>query len=203
MLNTKITKVDGDEKVKGFYTDSGDLVSCDMIMYSVGIKPNIEILKDTDIKTNIGVIVNEKMETNIKDIYASGDIAEYNNHIYGLWNISIGHGKVAGSNIVGKEMIYEHIVPVTTLNAFGLSLFSMGIIEESEASNIIIEDKSEENIYNKILIKNNKVIGAIIIGNIRNSPILKTAIEKEIDLRGTDFNNVSFDELIETIKKRK
>lgn len=78
--------------------------------------------------------------------------------IYGLWNVAIGHGKTAGYNIVGKDSIYEHIVPVTTLNAFNLSLFSMGIVDESKATDIIIEDRSEEGIYNKVLIIDDKVI---------------------------------------------
>lgn len=203
LIDTKITEIYGDSKVEGFKTSNGYSSSCDMVTYSVGIKPNIELLKGSRINTNKGIIVNERMETNIKDIYAAGDVAELNNQIYGLWNIAIGHGKIAGLNIADKEGVYEHIVPVTTLNAFDISLFSMGIVDENEATNIVLEDKSEENMYNKALIKNNRVIGAIVIGNIRYSPMLKTAIEKNIDLSGVDYENVSFDELLEIIKEKK
>lgn len=202
MLNTEISEIYGDDAVEGFRTKQGHSISCDMIVYSIGIKPNTEILKDTGININKGIIVNEQMETNIKDIYAAGDVAEFNNKIYGLWNISIGQGKVAGYNIAEKYAVYKHIVPVTTLKAFNLSLFSMGIIEENKATDIIVEDKSEENIYNKVLINNNKIIGAIVIGETKYSPALKTAIEKEIDLSDVNFNNVSFNELIEIIKKK-
>lgn len=65
---------------------------------------------------------------------------------------------MAGYNIAEKYTTYKHIVPVTTLKAFNLSLFSMGIIEEDEGIDIIVEDKSEDNIYNKVFINNNKVI---------------------------------------------
>ena len=203
MIGTRITEIYGDGEVEGFKTSSGDSISCDMVTYSIGIKPNIELLKGSGIDTDKGIIVNERMETNIKDIYAAGDVAELNNQIYGLWNISIGHGKVAGLNIVGEESIYEHIVPVTTLNAFNISLFSMGVVDENEATNVVLEDRSEENVYNKVFIKDNRVIGAIVIGNIRYSPILKIAIEKDINLSGIDYENVSFDELLEIIKERK
>ncbi|AOT69014.1 NAD(P)/FAD-dependent oxidoreductase [Geosporobacter ferrireducens] len=203
MIGTQITEITGTDKVLGFKTSAGQSDQCDMVLYSVGVKPNIEILKETPVLTNKGIVVNEKMETNVSDIYAAGDIAEYHSEIYGLWNIAIGHGKVAGYNIMGKNSTYEHIVPVTTLNAFNLSLFSMGIVEEDQATNIVLEDQSEENIYNKVYIKNNKVIGAIVIGDIRHSPALKTAIEKEIDLGDVDLNRVSFGELLEIIKERK
>lgn len=203
MTGEQISEITGTDKVLGFKTSMGQSAQCDMVLYSIGIKPNIEVVKETPILTNRGIIVNEKMETNVRDIYAVGDVAEYRNEIYGLWNIAIGHGKVAGYNMVGKNTTYEHIVPVTTLNAFNLSLFSMGVVEEDQTTNIILEDRSEEHIYNKVYIKRNKVIGAIVIGDIRHSPALKTAIEKEIDLGAIDLNRVSFSELIEIIKERK
>lgn len=203
MLNTEITEIYGESKVEGFKTAKGESIKCDMVTYSIGIKPNIKILENTKVNTGKGIIVNNKMETNIKDIYAAGDVAEFDNKVYGLWNIAIGHGKVAGLNILGEESVYEHIVPVTTLNAFNISLFSMGIVEESKATDVVLEDKSEENVYNKVFIKNDKVIGGIVIGNLKYSPILKIAIEKEIDLKGVDYKNVSFDELLQIIKERK
>ena len=203
MVDTQVSEITGTKEVEGFKTVKGQSIPCDMIAYSVGIQPNIEMLKESSIQTHKGILVNGKMETNIRNIYAAGDVAEYNKEIYGLWNIAIGQGKVAGYNMVGKNTIYEHIVPVTTLNAFNLSLFSMGIVEEGHGMNIVLEDHSEENIYNKVYIKNNKVTGAIVIGDIKHSPALKTAIEKEINLSGVDFSRVSFQELIEIIKKNK
>lgn len=203
LFSTQISEVKGTDNVEGFMSTDGNSYDCDTIIYSVGTKPNIDVLENTPLNTNNGVIVNEKMMTNVSDIYAAGDVAEYNNQIYGLWNIAIGQGKVAGYNIVGKDNVYEHIVPVTTLNAFNLSLFSMGIVDESKATDIIIEDRSEEGIYNKVLISDDKVIGAIVVGNIKSSPALKAAIENEVSLKGIDYKNISFDDLIQVIKNNK
>lgn len=203
LLNTKVSEILGDDKVQGIKTTTGESYKCDMVTYSVGIKPNTEILEGTSIEVNKGIIVDEKMQTNIEDVYAAGDIVEYNSHVHGLWNISIGHGKTAGYNIAGKNSVYEDLIPITTLNAFNLSLFSMGEINDNKATDIVLEDRSDENIYNKVLISNKKVIGAIVIGQLKYSPILKTAIEKEMDLSGIDFSKVSFDELIQIIKNNK
>ncbi|MFT9497276.1 NAD(P)/FAD-dependent oxidoreductase [Anaerosolibacter sp.] len=203
MLGTQVNEILGDDKVQGLRTAKGENIDCDMITYSIGIRPNMDFLKDMPVRINKGVVVDENMRTSIEDIYAAGDVAEYEGQIYGLWNIAIEHGKVAGYNIAGKNKIYEHIVPVTTLSAFGLSLFSMGMIEDNKADNVLLEEGLAENVYNKVYILKNKVVGAIVIGDIKYSPALKTAIEKEIDLTGIDFNTVSFNELIEIIKKRK
>lgn len=200
LLNTEVSEIIGNDKVEGFKTSDGKIHSCDAVIYSVGTKPNIDILEDTPIEINRGIVVNEKMETNVDGIFAVGDVAEYNNHIFGLWNIAIAQGKIAGYNITGKNTPYEFIVPVTTLSAFGLSLFSMGIVDEAMATNVIVEDKSDENVYNKIFIDNNQVIGAIVIGSIKSSPALKAAIERKINIKNIDYENMSFDELIQALK---
>lgn len=200
MLNTQIKEISGGDKASSFITSSGESIKCDMVIYSVGTKPNIDILKNTNIKTNKGIIVNEKMETSVENVYAAGDVVEFNNGLYGLWNIAIEQGKTAGNNIVDKNSIYEHIVPVTTLNAFNLSLFSMGVIDEDKATDTLSE--KNDNKYQKIFINNNRIVGAIVIGDIKKSPILKTAIERDIDLSDIEIKRVSIDEIIEIIRKK-
>lgn len=203
LLSIQLEEIIGRNNIEGFRTKEQEKIDCDGVLYSIGIMPNIDILKNSGITTNKGIIVDEKMATNIPDVFAAGDIVELDGKVFGLWNMAIEQGKVAGYNIVGKDVTYNHIVPVTTLNAFNLSLFSMGTVDDGEATDILVEEKSEENSYKKILINDQKIIGAIIIGNVRSSPVLKAAIEKEKDLSQIDYKNVSIDEFIEIIKKSK
>lgn len=204
MLNSQISEISvREDGVEGFITDDGKFFNCDIITYSIGIRPNINIVKGTSIKTNKGIIVNEKMETSVDDVYAVGDVAEFEGRVYGLWNIAISQGTTAGYNIVGKETKYKYIAPVTTMNAFGLSLFSMGIIDENEGMNILVEDHKDNNNYKKLFIKDNKIIGTIVIGDTKISPILKKAIENQLDLGNIDYKNVYIDEIIETLKNSK
>lgn len=202
ILGNGISEISVNDKgVEGIITDNGKFIPCDLVIYSVGIRPNIEILTGTNIKVSKGIIVNEKMQTNIQDIYAAGDVAAFKNGIYGLWNIAIGQGTIAGYNMIGRNVDYKPIAPVTTLSAFNISLFSMGDIDESNASNIVVSE--EEGLYNKILVDDNKVIGAIVVGSIKSSPVLKKAIEEKIDLGNIDFGNVYIGDLIERIKSKK
>lgn len=200
LFNTEVNEIIGQASVEGFKTSSGESYSCDAIMYSIGTKPNVDFVRDTSLNINRGIIVNEKMQTNIEDIFAAGDVAEYNSEVPGLWGIAINQGKVAGYNICGKDTVYDYITPVTTLNAFDLSLFSMGIVEEDKSTNIILEDKSDENIYNKVFINNNKIIGAIVVGNIKSSPALKSAIEKKTSIENIDYSNMNFEDFIKALK---
>ena len=200
-LNTGAHKIVGTDKVEGVVTNSGELFPCDEVIYAVGIKPNIEIVQDTPIKYGKGILVNEKMETNVHSIYAAGDVAQFNGNVAGLWNISIGQGKVAGYNIAGKDSNYQQIVPVTTLNAFKLSLFSMGCVDESKATNMLVEE-NDEGQYMKVFIRDNKIVGAIVIGDTKRSPIFKAAIEKESSLQSVDFSKISVSQLLNIIQNK-
>jgi nitrite reductase (NADH) large subunit len=203
MLNSQVSEISvREDGVEGVITNEGKFLNCDMVTYSIGVRPNTDIVKQTNIKINKGIVVNEKMETSVQDIYAAGDIAEVNSRVYGLWNIAIAQGMTAGYNIVGKETRYKYVAPVITMSAFGISLFSMGIIDENENTDVLVEDK-EDNNYRKIFIKDNKIIGAIVIGDTKISPILKRAIENEVNIGGIDYKNVYIDEIIETIKNSK
>ncbi|MEG1255529.1 FAD-dependent oxidoreductase [Clostridium sp.] len=202
LSNTTVKDILGDVKVEGILIDEKKQLKCDMVIYSVGIQPNIDLIGNTSIETARGILVNDKMETNIKNVYAAGDVAEFKNHVSGLWNIAISQGKVAGYNIAGNEIVYQNITPVTTLNAFGISLFSMGCIEETKSTMILVDEDINSKVYKKILIKNNNIVGAIIIGDTKKSPLLKSAIEKEINLDKFDLYNISVDELLEKLKNK-
>lgn len=84
MLDSQVQEVLGEGKVEGFITESGVQGSCDMVIYATGIMPNIQIAHDIDLNISKGIVVNERMETNIDDIFAAGDISEFNGKIYGL-----------------------------------------------------------------------------------------------------------------------
>lgn len=200
-LNTGAHKIVGNDRVEGILTNSGELFPCEKVIYAIGIKPNIEIVQETPIKYEKGIIVNEKMETNVDSIYAAGDVAEFKGSVAGLWNISISQGKVAGYNIVGKASTYNPVVPVTTLNAFNISLFSMGSVDKNKATNILVEENHEGQ-YRKVFIRDNKIVGAIVIGDMKRSPIFKAAIEKEISLEAIDLTKVSVSELLNSIQSK-
>lgn len=202
LLNNKVQEVLGDDYVTGVKTSDGTIL-CDGIVYSIGTKPNIEFLENSGIAIQEGIIVDERMRTNLPDIYAAGDVAEFNGEIFGLWNIAIAQGKVAGYNMVGKDSTYKSLVPVITLTAFNLSLFSMGEVREEKATQVLVDKESPQPSYRKVFFRDNKIIGAIVVGDTKSSPALKGAIEKETQLPEMDYPNTSFEELIGIIKSKK
>jgi len=154
-------------------SDKGEY-SADLVLLSTGVRSNTSLVSDTDIKVNKGVIVNEKMETNLENIYAAGDVAEHKGKVYGIWPPSMQQGKVAGKNLLGKNNKFMGFVSSYSLKVAGVSLVSKGIINDDNYESEILQEKGK---YKKIVKKDNKIIGIILIGEFENKNELINKVE--------------------------
>lgn len=200
LINKQVKSIEGKDRVEGFTIDSGEYFPCHTVIYSVGVRANIDFLRNSSIKTNVGAVVNEYMETSEKGIYAAGDVAELNGRLGGLWTIAVEQGTIAGYNMVGKESKYTGVTATTMLNAFNISLFSIGNVDEKYSTYSLIEDKEDDINYKRLFIKDKKIVGAILLGDTKKAVAIKALVEKEKDLSGIDLNKVSIDELIDKLK---
>ena len=209
LLSTEVIAIKGDEKVSAVIAKNRDssedsegrqTIPCDMVIYSVGIRPNIKICENTDIQINMGVIVDEHMHTNIENVYAAGDIAEYCGRVGGLWTIAIEQGKTSGYNIVGKDVSYTGILPVTTINAFDLNIFSVGTITADSDTLSLVDDPDDGKSYKRIFIKDNIIIGAIVIGETKYNNILKKFVTDKINISEIYSKEITVNGLLEKLK---
>ncbi|CRK82867.1 NAD(P)/FAD-dependent oxidoreductase [Neobacillus massiliamazoniensis] len=199
-LNTSIKQIIGENEVEGIIV--GDqTIPCDSVIYSIGVVPNIFLTENTLINTNRGIVVNERMETNVEDVYAAGDVTELNGEVEGLWGRAMDQGKAAGKNMASASELYQKTTPFTVFNAFNLALFSIGLIDESHCDTTIIEEDGDEK-YTRVFIKDHKIIGAISLEGIAASTPYKTAIESQVSLVGLDLKNISIRALMSEVKDR-
>lgn len=162
----------------GIHLDSGEVIETDIVIISSGIIPNKELAEKAGISINRGIIVNERMETSIKDIYACGDVAEYKGNIIGLWQISLEQGKVAGLNAIGIDKKYEDRIQPVTFEGMGTKIFSAGGVLEIQDS--ICERDYDDLIYKKLNFKGNELSSGILIGDIEKGiVIIKGLKDKE------------------------
>lgn len=200
-LNTSIDSILGKESVTGIKMNDNSQINCDSIVYSIGVTPNTKLVHDTTIKLNRGIVVDEKMRTNIDSVYAAGDVAEVNNEIEGLWGTALEQGRVAGSNMVSKTAIYKKEIPTTIFNAFNVSLFSIGVVNEEQCDTTIVEEDGKEK-YTRLFIKDNKIVGVISLEGVAASISYKSAIEKHVSLEGIDLLNTNISEIMNKLKEK-
>ncbi|HHY83431.1 MAG TPA: NAD(P)/FAD-dependent oxidoreductase [Clostridiales bacterium] len=199
---SQVKEITGEQDVTGFVTDKNKQRSCDMVIHSTGIKPNIDLVKGTGIHTNRGILVNERMETNIPDIYAAGDIAEYQGSIPGLWSVASLQGEVAGSNIAGLDRVYQEPAVATVMNAFNYSMFSIGEAEALNADNFIINEDAAGREYHKVLFKDGVVTGAVFMGSIKELPAIKKAIEEKLYIPEVYTRELQVSDFLSLLKEK-
>ena len=147
-LGAKTREITGDEKVKSVILDDGTIIDCDMVIISAGVKPNAELADKLGIKCNKGIPVNDGLETEIKDIYAAGDIAEHRGICYGIWPAAEEQGKIAGINMAGGSAIYTGTLPSNVLKIAGINLISAGDIDPDKNLESIVQ-KTAKVLYTK------------------------------------------------------
>ncbi len=181
LLGEAVEFINADENgVKSVNLKSGKVINADAIIFSVGVRSNIFLAQPAGIRCERGVVVNDHMETNIHNIYACGDIAEYDGVYYGNWPAAIEMGKVAGANATGDKIKFEKFVSSTVFQAMNTQVFSAGTInfDDPTLEKIGYVD-NVNNKYSKLFFQNNKLVGGILIGDITSSVKIIEGIQKE------------------------
>jgi nitrite reductase (NADH) large subunit len=178
-----VSHIYGKEKVEGIQTNE-QTIPCEMVIICAGMKCNIENAAAAGLEVGGAIIVNARMQTSDPDIYAAGDCASFNNCCYGLWQPAKDQGMVAGANIAGEPLAFNHNVYGARLNAFGIRLFSVGDIGQSAGRYQKVCSKDGlKNVYKKLFFKNHVLVGGIMLGNISLAPKLENAVAENYTLK--------------------
>jgi NAD(P)H-nitrite reductase large subunit len=180
-LKANITAITGDSSVTGVELDDGTLYPADLVIVSCGVRPNVALAKEAGLTVDRGVVVNERMETNVPGIYACGDCAYYNGINYALWSHALDMGKVAGANAAGEQLEYKPALPALTFEGMDTSLFAAG----DNGRNPDIKYKTrevrdkEKNTYKKYFFIDNRLAGVILIGDTSRLAELTDALNEK------------------------
>lgn len=181
--SVKVSAMIGHEKVTGVQLIDGSMIDCDMVIVSTGIAPNREIAVAAGIKANRGIIVDEHMRTNIADIYAAGDVAEYKGQSHGLWPVAVEQGKIAGANAVGDSLSYNPSLPSTVFNGMDQQVFSIGDVSsfETKGYDAVVEYDRKTETYKKLYFDREGIyVGGILMGDTKKSLAMIRSIEKRV-----------------------
>lgn len=169
--------IDENKNPKALLINTGEEIPCELIIVATGVRSNVAFLKDSSIETDrFGLIINEKGETNARDVYGAGDITGRNP----IWPTAVKEGIIAANNMVGNEIFMEDFFgSKNTMNFLGLTTMSLGIVNVPDDSYTEEIDISGEN-YKKIIHKDGKIYGAIIQGDLSYAGVLTQLIKEKI-----------------------
>jgi nitrite reductase (NADH) large subunit len=183
-LGVKTVEILGKESVSGIALDNGKQLSGDFVLFSAGIRSNIELAAEAGIKVNRGVVVDQYLQTNANDVYAAGDVAEFEGRVYGIIPAAEEQARIAAVNLVGDEkQVYKGTIPSNTLKIVGIELTSMGLVTPEEPGYEEIKKiNREKGVYKKIVLKQGKILGAIILGDVRSAVPIKRMMGQGTDV---------------------
>ncbi len=161
--------IEGRDKVEKLILGNGEVIRSKMVLLSTGVRSNIDLLKSSGLAYNRGALVDDYLKVqNSEDIYAAGDIAEYNGKVYGIIPPAIEQAMIVGKNMVKENSAeYHGSVMSNTLKVAGIDLTSVGMVnlsKERESYEEIKASKPLEGKYRKIVLKNGKAVGGVILG---------------------------------------
>ncbi|MFO1206267.1 MAG: FAD-dependent oxidoreductase [Burkholderiales bacterium] len=168
--------------------DSGDELPADLVISAAGVKPNIAFLAGSHVATDQGVLVDDRLRTNVPDIYAAGDVAESTDFSTGERGINaiqpnaVDQGRVAALNMVGKETHFVGALAINVLQTLGLISSSFGKWwGEIDGQSAEIVDR-ENFRYLSLQFKDDVLIGATSIGLTENVGVLRGLIQSRRQL---------------------
>ncbi len=166
---------------------NGEKLDCDFVIVAAGVRPAISFLENSEIKIERSIVVDDYLQTYVKNIYAAGDVAG----LSGIWPNAMKQGEIAGKNMCGLEVKYEDRYAMkNTVNFFSLVSLSIGEVNPKDDSytELIREDKNN---YKKIVLHDGYVVGVILQGDISNSGIWQYIIKNKIKV--TNIKKSLFD----------
>ena len=194
IVPAKVKQITGSETVEAVELDDGSLIPADLVLISAGVRPNLGLAKQTGLAVNRGVVVDQHMQTSAPEIFAAGDVSEFEGICYGLWITAKKQGEVAGRNAVGEPTIFKADAPSTKLKVLGIDLFSIGQFSPSQEGDRLVTWQDGEK-YASLLLRNEVIVGANLIGKTGLDLKVKKAIQlgqsfqdfkNEVDLSFTE-----------------
>jgi precorrin-3B synthase len=182
-VDVRVQALIGDTRVEALQLADGQRFEADLVLVSTGISPNIDWVKRSGIHCARGVLVDDGMQTSAEQVFAAGDVVEWQEQVVGLWTNAIEQAKVAAANAVGQRAVFWGCVPVTILKCLGIPLVSMGeIVEDSATITSRVQHDEAARTYRRVIFRQGLPVGGILLGTTRGMGDMRKLIAGGVEL---------------------
>jgi ferredoxin-nitrate reductase len=166
--------------------ESGPTFVVDAVVMAIGTRPNTDLLADAGVECGRGVLVDDHLRTSDPEIYAMGEVAEHRGLLHGITAAAEEQAEVVARHIAGDPLVtYEGSVRMNVLKFSDLDLCSIGIpvapAGEDGYEEIVLLDRAEQH-YKKCIIKDDRLVGAILMGDKIELAEFRELVANELEL---------------------
>ncbi|MRX78675.1 molybdopterin-dependent oxidoreductase [Pedobacter petrophilus] len=186
IYNDEVDRFLGNKAISGIRLKSGRLIDCQSLVVAIGTVPNIELIKQAGIECKRGVIVDEYLRTSARDTFAIGEIAEFDDQLYGITAAAEQQAEIVARFLGGDiGKYYSGSLLMNILKMHSLELCSLGLAEipnNGEGYEEIIFIDKAKRYYKKCIVHQDKLVGAILIGDKSEFLEFRNLIETKMEL---------------------
>jgi NAD(P)H-nitrite reductase large subunit len=186
-----VGRPEDDRRVGGVILQDGWTIPCDGVVFAIGVAPRTELVTGSPVTLKRGIVVSRRMATSCRGVYACGDVAEAydfihkTNRLIPVWPNAVAGGRVAGFNMAGRRVSYEGSTGMNSLNCFGVSTVAAGLVDSKDdpTCEVLANSGTGNGTYRKIVLKNNRIVGMVFVGDIERSGIVFGLMKDRVNVR--------------------
>ena len=173
----------GEERVEAVALEDGTVYGADIVVMAVGIRPETRIAVDAGLHVERGIVVNDQMVTSDPDVLALGECVEHEKIVYGLVAPLYDQAKILAKTLAKVDAAFRPVQTATQLKVTGVSVYSAGDFADAEDREEIVLRDANSGIYKRLVLKEDRVIGAVLYGETADGPWFFDMIRKGTDTR--------------------
>jgi NAD(P)H-nitrite reductase large subunit len=185
-----IEQTDGATSSLRVVLESGDVLDADMVISATGVQPNTGLLQGSGIDIDVGILVNDRLQTNVHDVFAAGDVCQGLDFSTGARSVqaiqptAAEHGRVAAANMCGLDVPHQGSVNMNVLDTMGLISSSFGLwmgVDGGDSAELIDLERFR---YLNLQFEDDVLVGASSLGLTNHVGVLRGLIQSRIRLKG-------------------
>ena len=172
----------GKDRVEGVLLQKDQVLPADLVVMAVGIRPKVQLGKDAELEVARGITVNAQLQTSDPNIFALGECVEFDGQLFGLVAPLYEQARVLANTLLGKQDAFIIKDTATKLKVTGCDLFSAGDFADAEGREDIILRDPSRSIYKRLVIEDDRLVGAVLYGDTADSNWFFQLIKDETDI---------------------
>lgn len=185
-------EADGTGRVSRAQLSNGGSLDCQLVVVGKGVWPSLGFIDPEQITVDAGVVVDDHMMTSRPGIYAAGDVAEHfdlargTRRVNAIWPVAVEMGRIAGMNMAGRKVAYRGSLSRNVIRIFGLDVLTAGLVNPPEGEGCQVMARLNERLgtYRKLVFKNDRLIGATMVGEVEQGGVLMNAVSSRLLISG-------------------
>ncbi len=181
-MSAKLQQLTGDQQghITAVCFEDGSRLDCDLFIMAIGVRPNMALAQEAGLYCERGIVVNDTLQSYDPSIYAVGECIQHRGDTFGLVAPLFEQAKVCANHLSGHGAAeYVTLPTATKLKVTGINLFSVGDFQGDESCENICYTDPAIGIYKKLVIKADKLIGAVLYGDTVDGSWYQQLLEKE------------------------